>query len=65
MSMRERANGSNIVGQSVMVLLWHYVLFYGMKQKYFASDIKYFVVTDIYFFIYNVLGGETFILCST
>ena len=41
------------------------VLFYGMKQKYFVSDMKYFVVMDIYFFIYSVLGGETFILCST
>ena len=41
------------------------VLFYDMKQKYFVSDMKYFVVMDIYFFIYNVLGGETFILCST
>ena len=39
--------------------------FYDMKQKYFVSDMKHFVVTDIYFFIYNVLGGETFILCST
>ena len=34
------------------------VLFYGMKQKYFVSDMKYFVVVDIYFFVYNVLGGE-------
>ena len=41
------------------------VLFYNMKQKYFVSDMKYAVVMDIYFFIYNVLGGETFILCST
>ena len=41
------------------------VLFCEMKQKYFVSDMKYFVVMDIYFFIYNVLGGETFILCST
>ena len=41
------------------------VLFYGMKQKYFVSDKKYFVVMDISFFIYNVLGGETFILYST
>ena len=40
------------------------VLFYDMKQKYFVSDIKYFVVMDIYFSIYKVLGGETFILCS-
>ena len=41
------------------------VLFYSMKQKYFVSDMKYFVVMDTYFFIYNVLGRETFILCST
>ena len=41
------------------------VLFYDKKQKYFVSNIKYFVVLDIYFFIYNVLGGENFILCST
>ena len=34
------------------------VLLYDMKQKYFVSDMKYFVVMDIYFFIYNVLGGE-------
>ena len=40
------------------------VIFYDMKQKYFALDMKYFVVMDIYFFIYNVLGGEAFILCS-
>ena len=26
------------------------------------ADMKYFVVMDIYFFIYNVHGGETFIL---
>ena len=41
------------------------VLFYDMKQKYFVSDMTDFVVMDIYFFIYNLLGGETFILCST
>ena len=29
-----------------------YVLCYDMKQKY-VSDMKYFVVIDIYFFIYN------------
>ena len=38
------------------------VLFYDMKQKYLVSDIKQSVVLDIYFFIHNVLGGETFIL---
>ena len=36
------------------------VLFYDMKQKYFVSDMKQSVVMDIYFFIYNALGGETF-----
>ena len=36
------------------------VLFYDMKEKYFVSDMKYFVVMDIYFFIYNVLGGKAF-----
>ena len=41
------------------------VLFYDMKQKYFVSDMKQSVVMDIYFFIYNALGGEIFILCST
>ena len=41
------------------------VLFYEMKQKYFVSIMKCFVVMDIYFFIYIVLGGETFILRST
>ena len=41
------------------------VLFYDMRQKYFFLDLKYFVVMDVYFFIYNVAGGETFILCST
>ena len=41
------------------------VLFYDMKHKYFVSDMKYFAVMDVYFFIYNALGGETFILCST
>ena len=40
------------------------VLFYNMRQKYFVSDMKYFVVVDIYFFIYNVPGRENFILCS-
>ena len=34
------------------------VLFYDMKQKYFVSDMTDFVVMDIYFFIYNLLGGE-------
>ena len=56
MFMRERANGSNIADQS-------FTIFY--FKRYFVSDMKYFVVMDIYFFIYNVLGGETFILCST
>ena len=27
-------------------------------------DMKYFFVMDIKFFIYNVPGGETFILCK-
>ena len=40
------------------------VLFYDMKQKYLVSDMKYFVVMDIYFFIYSVFGGKAFILCS-
>ena len=40
------------------------VLLYDMKQKYFVSDMKYFAVMDIYFFMHNVLGAETFILCS-
>ena len=40
------------------------VLFYDLKQKYLVSDMKYFVVMDIYFFIYSVFGGEAFILCS-
>ena len=40
-------------------------LFYKMKETYFVSDMTYFVVMDIYFSIYNVLGGETFISCST
>ena len=29
------------------------------------DDMKYFVVMDIYFFIYNVLRAETFILGRT
>ena len=40
------------------------VLFYDIRQKYFVLDMKSFVVTGIHFFIYNVPGGETFILCS-
>ena len=28
------------------------------------ADMKYFVVVDINFFIYDVLGAETFILCG-
>ena len=35
------------------------ILFYDVRQKYFVSDMKYFVF--IYFFIYNVPGEETFI----
>ena len=27
------------------------------------AGMKYFLVVDIYFFIYNLLRGETFILC--
>ena len=46
-------------------ILFYSVLFCDMKQKYFVSDMKYFVVMDIYFFIYSELGEETFILCST
>ena len=46
-------------------ILFYGVLFCDMKQKYFVSDMKYFAVMDIYFFIYSVLGEETFILCST
>ena len=53
-------------GKKEMVqILFYSVLFCDMKQKYFVSDMKYFVVMDIYFFIYSVLGEETFILCST
>ena len=46
-------------------ILFYGVLFCDMKQKYFVSDMKCFVVMDIYFFIYSVLREETFILCST
>ena len=59
MSMRERANDSNIVDE------FDGILFYDMRQKYFVLDRKYFVVIDIYFFVYNVPGEETSNLCST
>ena len=59
MSMRERANDSNIVDE------FDGILFYDMRQKYFVLDMKYFVVIDIYFFVYNVPGEETSNLCST
>ena len=29
------------------------------------AGMKYFVAMDINFFIYHVLGGETFILCRS
>ena len=50
---------------ALLLLLHVFARFLSSFLQDCEADMKNFVALDIYFFICNVLGGETFILCSS